>query len=233
MPSALRTGRRLAAVLPLAATAVLALALPASAHVTIDPATTAAGSGDLQLNFRVPCEETTPTTKVEIAFPTDHPIASVLAQPVPGWTAKITNVTLPTPIHTDDGDITQVVSDITWTGGQIQPGQYQAFPVLLGQLPDGVNQIVFKALQTYAGGDVVRWIDLAQPGQPGPDHPAPVLALTAAATTGRSAPVAQAATKSSDGTARTLGIAGLAVGAIGLVAAALAWFQLIRPLGNR
>ena len=47
-------------------------------------------------------------------------------------------------------------------------------------LPDGVAQLAFKAIQTYSNGDIVRWIDLPQAGQPAPEHPAPVLALTPA-----------------------------------------------------
>ena len=147
------------------------------------------------------------------------------------WTAKIVNATLSTPIHTDDGDISQVVSQVTWSGGQIQPGQYGAFTVLFGLLPSGTSQVVFKAVQTYSNGDVVRWIDLTQSGQPTPDHPAPVLTLTkagdttAAATTASNSSSTAAATTSaasSDTAARTLGILGIVLGALGLAAAAFA-----------
>jgi uncharacterized protein YcnI len=222
-------------LVPAVAAAVVALtALPASAHVTISPDTATQGGGDVQLIFRVPNEESNAsTTQLQVAFPTDHPIASVLVQPVPGWTAKIDNVTLSTPIHTDDGDISQVVSQITWSGGTIAPGQYGAFTVLMGQLPSDTSQIAFKAVQTYSNGDVVRWIDLTQPGQPEPDHPAPVLTLTKAAdSTGTAAAASSntaasgsgttAAASASDSTARALGIAGLVVGVLGLAAAAFA-----------
>ena len=59
--------------------------------------------------------------------------------------------------------------------------------VLVGAGPTRPGQVAFKALQTYSNGDVVRWIDVQQPGQPEPDHPAPVLTLTAAAPDGGSA----------------------------------------------
>ncbi len=230
-------------LVPAVAAAVVALAaLPASAHVTISPDTATQGGGDVQLTFRVPNEESNAsTTQVQVAFPTDHPIASVLVQPVAGWTAKIDTTTLPTPIHTDDGDISQVVSQITWSGGTIAPGQYGAFTVLLGQLPSDTSQLAFKAVQTYSNGDVVRWIDLTQPGQPAPDHPAPVLTLTKAAdSTGTAASsntsagsgtsaTANASGPTSDSTARALGIAGLVVGALGLAAAA---FALTRRRGT-
>lgn len=207
---------------------VIALAVPASAHVTVSPDAAAKGGSDLEVTFRVPNEEDkATTTKLEVTFPTDHPIASVLAQPEAGWTAQVENTTLATPIKTDDGSISQVVSKITWTGGQIAPGQYKGFHVIFGKLPDDADQLVFKAVQTYSNGDVVRWIDLTQPGKAMPDHPAPVLTLTKAADGSDAKPakpaVAVTATKSgSDSTARGLGIAGLVVGVLGLLAGAYA-----------
>ena len=222
---------------------VLALAGPASAHVTIGPDTTAKGGSDVELTFRVPNEEAqADTTQLEVDFPTDKPITGVLPEPTPGWTVKVDNVTLATPIKTDDGTVTQVVQRITWSGGQLPPGQYQGFRVMLGSLPDNADSLTFKALQTYSNGDVVRWIDVQQPGQPEPDHPAPVLTLTAAAPDGASpsAPSSQvtatasapssapsssssgatASAKTSDSTARGLGIAGIVIGVLGLAAGA-------------
>lgn len=69
------------------------------------------------------------------------------------------------------------VSEVTWKGGTIQPGQYRDFSVSADPLPSGVGQLVFKAVQTYFNGDVVRWIDLPQAGQPEPEHPAPATRL--------------------------------------------------------
>jgi uncharacterized protein YcnI len=213
--------RRLVAVPAAALATVLVAALPASAHVTITPTTAAAGGSDLQLTFRVPNEESgASTTQVQIAFPTDHPIASVLVQPVPGWTAKVDTVTLATPLHTDDGDISQVVSQVTWSGGQIQPGQYGAFTVLFGLMPT-TSQIAFKAVQTYSNGDVVRWIDLAQAGQPAPAHPAPVLALTkdsAAGSAPAAPPAATATTTAASSNGNGEATAALVLGALGLAA---------------
>ena len=42
-----------------------------------------------------------------------------------------------------------------------------------------MDQIVFKALQTYSDGDIVRWIDEPADGVE-LEHPAPVLKLTKA-----------------------------------------------------
>jgi periplasmic copper chaperone A len=59
---------------------------------------------------------------------------------------------------------------------QVKPGQFREFDVSLGPLPK-TDRIVFKALQTYSDGDIVRWIDVPQDGQAEPEHPAPVLKL--------------------------------------------------------
>jgi periplasmic copper chaperone A len=167
------------------AIAVLGFAGVASAHVTVDP-TQAPQGGEARIAFRVPDEsDTLSTTKLDVFLPTSQPMASVMTQPVPGWTAKLTTTKLSKPITTDDGDqVTEAVSQITWTadsaGNAIKPGQFQEFPIALGPLPKA-DSMTFKVLQTYSDGSVVRWIDLSTPGQPEPAHPAPVLKLAAPA----------------------------------------------------
>jgi uncharacterized protein YcnI len=227
---------RAATVAALAAAGVLTAAGAAFAHVTVHPESYAKGATDGVLTFRVPNEEdTAATTKVQVFLPTDHPVLGVLVTPQDGWTAKVTTTKLKTPVKTDDGTITDAVSEITWTGGRIRHGQYQDFDVAFGQLPDDTDQLTFKTLQTYSDGNVVRWIEEAQKGQGEPDNPAPVLQLTAKGTAeggGSSAAPAGNAEKpsasttkaadSSDSTARGLGIAGLVVGVLGLAAAGFA-----------
>jgi uncharacterized protein YcnI len=216
-----------------AAAAAAALAFPAaaSAHVTVNPNTATQG-GYTKVTFRVPNErDDASTTKVEIALPTDTPIASVSLKPLPGWTAVAENSKLATPIKTDDGEITDAVSKITWTAAAdavIKPHQFQEFDVSLGPLPVA-DQIVFKALQTYSSGEVVRWIDEPAAGAEA-EHPAPVLKLTkkAAASTapsGAAVGPAPAADKDSgsDGTAVGLGVTGLVLGLAGLVVGVLAY----------
>ncbi|MGW1749273.1 YcnI family protein [Streptomyces sp. NPDC002092] len=229
--------RRVGTVSALTAAGLLAAAGIASAHVTVHPESYAKGATDGVLTFRVPNEEdTASTTKVQVFLPTDHPVLGVLVSPPQnGWTAKVTNTKLKTPVKTDDGTITDAVSEITWTGGRIGAGQYQDFNVAFGQLPDDTDQLTFKTLQTYSDGKTVRWIDVAQPGADEPENPAPVLKLTAKGAEEGSASASSAAPKSaagstssaagSDSTARGLGVAGLVVGVLGLAAAA---FALVR-----
>ncbi len=131
------TLRRAGAVTALAAAGVLAAAGIASAHVTVHPDSYAKGATDGVLTFRVPNEEgTASTTKVQVFLPTDHPVLGVLVSPRDGWSAKVTNTKLKTPVKTDDGTISDAVSEVTWTGGKIDPGHYEDFDVAFGQLPE-------------------------------------------------------------------------------------------------
>ncbi|MFB8179647.1 YcnI family protein [Streptomyces sp. NPDC055966] len=220
--------RRAATVVAGAAATVLLAAGAAFAHVTVHPESYAKGATDGVLTFRVPNEEDGAfTTKVQVFLPTDHPVLGVLVHPQDGWTAKVTTTRLKTPVKTDDGTITEAASEITFTGGRIAAGQYEDFDVAFGQLPSDTGQLVFKTLQTYSDGKVVRWIEEPTGGD-GPENPAPVLRLTAGGT-GAATPAKSAATTraadSADSTARGLGIAGLVVGVLGLAAAA---FALVR-----
>jgi periplasmic copper chaperone A len=213
----------------------LAIAATASAHVTVSPTSLPQGS-TAELTFKVPNEESKANTvELQLQIPTAYPIAQVLAKPVPGWTVTEHTVTLAKPLTTDDGTFTSAVDEIDWTGGSIPPGEYQDFQISVDPLPTDTTQLVFKAVQTYSNGDVVRWIDLSTGSDPDPEHPAPVLTLTPAttgaaasstATAAAAAPAAttattttttsaSASTNSSSSTA--LGIAGLVLGAIGAV----------------
>ncbi|WP_433190378.1 YcnI family protein [Actinoallomurus sp. CA-150999] len=194
---------------------VVALALPAAAHVTVNPSTAEPG-GYGAFNVRVPNEEVdADTTQVQLYLPTDHPIASVSVQPTPGWTVQVTKGRLPKPIKTDDAEVTQAVTEITWSGGRIQPGQFQQFWLSMGPLPTDTAKLYFKALQTYTDHSgktsVVRWIDLPSGGAE-PEHPAPSLTL-AKATVPQAAPTVK---KSGDGTGTVLGAAGLVAGLLAL-----------------
>ncbi|WP_330460770.1 YcnI family protein [Streptomyces sp. NBC_00820] len=234
------TLRRAATLTAVTAAGLLAAAGAASAHVTVHPESYAKGATDGVLTFRVPNEEDTASTgKVQVFLPTDHPVLGVLVHPRDGWKAKVTTTKLKTPVKTDDGTITEAVSEITWTGGKIGAGQYEDFDVAFGQLPEDTGQLTFKTLQTYSDGKVVRWIEEPAAGDDEPENPAPLLKLTAgdgdaapaASKNGSdSAPKTAAASGASDSTARGIGIAGLVVGALGLAAAA---FAIVRSRSAR
>ncbi|WP_424888149.1 YcnI family protein [Streptomyces sp. XH2] len=229
--------RRLPVIGAVAAGAVLLLAGPASAHVSVQPGTAEKG-GYSTIAFKVPNEkDNASTVKLEVTLDPKHPLASVMPQPVPGWEVKVEKAKLDKPLQMHGKTIDEAVSKITWTGGKIEPGQFQQFPLSVGQLPSDADELVFKALQTYSDDDVVRWIDPSKPGGGEAEHPAPTLKLVAKGaaagkgddhhddkTSGKSADgkteSASAASDKSDGgsdtTARVLGVAGIVVGAAGI-----------------
>jgi periplasmic copper chaperone A len=208
-------------------------AVPASAHVTVNPSQ--ATQGDFtKLAFRVPNEsDTASTTKLEINVPPQAPIAHMSVKPVSGWTASVETAKLATPVKTHDGEITDAVSKITWTAtsadAAIKTGQFLEFEVSAGPLPE-VDQIIFKALQTYSDGTIVRWIDEPASNGQEPEHPAPVLKLAKApapAAANANTTITNGGTGDS-GDARTgwalgLGIAGLLAGLAGLGFGFLGW----------
>jgi len=188
-----------------AALAALVWAGPACAHVTVS-ASDATQGGTGVLTFRVPTEsDTASTTKLAVQFPTSTPIATVLVQPTPGWTAKAITSKLATPVKTDDGDtVTQAVCEIDWTADSaataIKPGEFQQFVVQAGPLPDAPT-LRFAAIQTYSDGSVVRWIESPAPGSTAePAHPAPVLTLSAAASSSTTGAAASTRSTSSSNT---------------------------------
>ncbi|MCC9707989.1 YcnI family protein [Streptomyces sp. MNU76] len=237
---------RIAAVGALVGSAVFLLSGPAFAHVSVAAEGTAAKGGYATVNFKVPNErDDATTTKVEVNFPTDHPLASAQPEAVPGWKIQVTKAKLDKPLELHGEQIDEAVSKITWTatGDGIAAGFFQKFPVSIGQLPENTDELVFKALQTYSNKEVVRWIEVPQDGQEEPENPAPVLALSAASDDhhgasgasnasdeSKDADDAEAASNkttaapagSSDTTARVLGVVGIVVGAAGVAYGVLA-----------
>ncbi len=157
------------------------VASPAWAHITVHPSTLPAGSSDIELTFRVPNErDNANTVKAQVFFPTNLPLLTVDVLPIPGWSSVVQTQSLAKPVQTDDGPVSQIVTDVTWTatGPGIEPGQYEDFEVAAGSVPNKTGQLVFKALQTYSSGEIVRWIQLVTSQNPNPDTPAPILTLT-------------------------------------------------------
>lgn len=203
----------------------------ASAHVTANVYGTQpqkGGSGSIVL--RVPNEESDAgTVKVEVDFKPEYAISSVRYRPVPGWTAEVTRTALPAPVKNGKNlDVTQVVTKVVWTaqpGGGIARGadEFQEFGITASTLPSTVDSLVLPATQTYDNNKVVRWNEVATPGGQEPEHPAPTVRLVSAPAGGDHAMTMNAqdtsappAGNTSDSTARWLGGAGLAAGALGV-----------------
>ena len=162
------------------AVAVLLTPSAAWAHVTVQPGAVE-GGGFSVVSFRVPTErDDASTTEVRVLLPREQPIGSVRTRPVPGWKVTTEDRTLDEPIDMFGEEVDSVVSEVTWTatGKGIAPGQFEDFDVSLGPLPDS-GEMVFTAIQTYSSGEVVKWNEVAVDESVEPEHPAPVLTITA------------------------------------------------------
>ncbi|KWX00973.1 hypothetical protein LI90_2001 [Carbonactinospora thermoautotrophica] len=198
---------------------VVSCALPAAAHVTVVPQEAEQGSYTT-LTFRVPNErDDARTVKLEIVIPQEQPLTSVRVKPHPGWSYQLEKVKLDQPVEAHGSQVTEVVRKITWTAGAnagIGATEFEEFQISIGRLPTA-ERMVFKALQTYDSGEVVRWIEEAAPGATTePEHPAPVLKLVPKADE-TPEPTAEVAAKDDD-PALILSVAALLLGAGGLAA---------------
>jgi uncharacterized protein YcnI len=215
----------------------------AAAHVTVPPPEATQGSY-AKLTFRVPNERPDASTVgLRVQLPADHPFASVSVKPKSGWTAEKTEANLPTPVTNDDGEtVTTYVSEISWTGGEIKPGEFDEFEVSVGPLPDDATELSFPAIQIYSGGEQVAWIDKPAADGEEAEHPAPTMKLVAStdddshgstATTAANASTSESAasTSSDDDSSNGLAIAALVVGGVAIVLsiAALAMGRGKRP----
>ena len=196
---------------------LLALSAPlaASAHVEVEPSSTAAGSYSL-LTFSVGhgCDGSA-TTGITIDIP--DTISSVTPTVNPGW--DITPLT--------DGQVTYTAQS------PLADGLRTTF-VLSLQIPADAavgDTLAFPVLQSCEIGET-DWAEAVVDGEAEPDHPAPSLTVTeASGEAGHDHGAAAAAADDSAATgsaagddvlARVLGIGGLVVGAVGLVVAVAA-----------
>ncbi|AZI57025.1 DUF1775 domain-containing protein [Nakamurella antarctica] len=209
----------------------------ALAHVSVNPSTVAAG-GYTVLTFRVPNESPTASTvSVEIDLPADTPFASVRAKQTPGWSVELMKEKLPAVVSQGTTNIDEAILKVVFTadkGASISPNQFADFDLSVGPVPT-VPTITFAAVQTYSDGKVVTWNEATPASGDEPDHPAPVLTISGEETGdhhGAAAPGSVSVTAAdtppmmaageNDSTARTLGIVGVILGALGLGGAVLA-----------
>ncbi len=161
------------------AASLVALAAPASAHVSVSSDDASQGGFGVA-TFRVPNEsDTAATTKIEVTLPTDTPFAFVSAQAKPGWAIEATTEELDEPVTNGEYEVTEATTTITWTatGDGIAPGEYDTFGLSGGPFP-AADELMLPTVQTYDDGEVAAW-DQEQTGDTEPEMPAPVLALSA------------------------------------------------------
>jgi uncharacterized protein YcnI len=137
---------------------------PAFAHVEVEADKTQAGAKDVTLTFTGEAESGSAGIKSErVVLPAGIAPGDVTLVKAPaGW------------------KFTTAADGFTLGGKALKVGEDAKFAVRLAQLPTDATTLSFKTLETYGDGDVVRWIDLPQAGQPEPDHPAPTITLKGA-----------------------------------------------------
>jgi uncharacterized protein YcnI len=233
--------RRIA--LPLALACALLSPAAAQAHVSLHPNEVPVGSF-ATLDIRVPNEmENANTIKLAVQFPPGF--LDVSTEYMPGWSADVKTAKLAKPVQTEDGEVTEQVKEIVWTGhggeGKIPPGQFLNFPISTEIPGKEGEELTFKVLQYYDNGEVVRWI-----GPPESEEPAPQIDVTAEggvlqdvagsetappnpSETSSAGTAAATSSSGSDGASKGLGIAALILGALGLLAGGAALVRSRRP----
>jgi periplasmic copper chaperone A len=225
---------------------VMLLVLPAAAqaHISLHPNTIPAGAF-ATLDVRVPGEqEGAYVTEVDTLFP--QGFTGVDYENVPGWSTRVIEVKLGTPIKEDGETIDTEVSQIvwTWTGplGKVNNGQFINFPLSVAIPADTAGRALeFRTVQTYSNGAVIHWIDPSLTAE----HPAPRINVTGEggaieevagdeagptagetpvgqSAAGQSMPIGATVAQPSAGASKGLAIAALILGALGLVAVLLA-----------
>ncbi len=205
--------------------AILALAAPAGAgaHIRVQPEEAAAGTYTV-LRVNVPNESADlATTRVEVRFP--QGFAYAIYQPVAGWSVDV-RMTKAAKSAITGQTVPAHVGRVIWTaqdrGAEIQPEQFEDFPIAV-QIPGSAGDtLTFKALQTYEGGEVVRWV-----GSPSSQAPAPQVLVTAAEGQGAAASEGTPA-EDSGGDDNGLAIAALIVAILALAAAGAALAGVMR-----
>ncbi|MBI0297542.1 DUF1775 domain-containing protein [Streptomyces sp. PRKS01-29] len=163
MPSRPRP-RRIGALAVAASALVLATAAPALAHTEVSASDSRALAKDVTPTFESEAEEEAAGfTEIRTVLPRGINLGDVgLKQSPEGWKLK----------PTADGH--------TVGGPALGPGENAERSVVVRQLPDATS-LTFRTVDTYQGGKASRWMEVARDGEPGPESPAPLLKLKAAA----------------------------------------------------
>jgi uncharacterized protein YcnI len=223
-------------ILASALVAVLAIASPAGAHVSVSPADQAAGEYTV-LTFGVGhgCEEAG-TTKVEIQIP--EPIVNVTPTVNLDWDVAVTEEPLATPIESEDGDITVRDAVVTYTKkGEALPHDLRDSFELSLQIPEGTegDTLNFPTVQTCTEGENA-WVEIPEAGEDAHslESPAPFVTVAAATTHGDEPAddeetAAATSTDDDSSSSDTLAIIALIVGALGLGVGGFALAKARKP----
>lgn len=116
----------------------------AFAHVTVKPSEVKSATYQV-FTVNVPNEKDIPTVAVRLVIPEN--VANITPTMKNGWEiATKTNQV---------GDV-EMVTEITWSGGEITDGLRDEF-TFSAKTPDDGGELKWKAYQTYSDGTVVAW----------------------------------------------------------------------------
>lgn len=159
--------------LPLAALLCVATALPAAAHVTIDPPQ-AAPHAYVRAALRVPhgCGDAA-TTRITVRLP--EGLTGTRPMPKAGWTLVLTPRE-GAPAPTAHGAVRDLGA-ITWEGGRLPNEHYEEF-VLRFRVPNTPDTTLWFAVrQECEGGAVVDWAEISAEGRRLSDYPHPAASM--------------------------------------------------------
>lgn len=175
----------------------------AYAHVVVSPEEVPAGDYQ-KLTVSVPTEREVPTTDVRVEVSDGFEVLGV--RPEPGWTYDF---------EEDAG----IITAITWSGGEIEPREFQEFTIQT-RTPDEGGEFAWNAFQTYENGEVVEWT-----GPEGSEEEASVVTVAGGAeASGDGAPKQEeSSTEASSGAFTPVAAySGLGVGVLALIVALVA-----------
>lgn len=209
-----------AAALALGAPALVLMgAGSASAHVSVTPSSTAAGSYSV-LTFSVGhgCV-TSPTTRLTVRMPKS--IVSVTPTVNPNWKVETKVEQLDPPIKDGHGgEYSERVSEVVYTARTPLPDGLRDTISLQMPLPAQAGEkVVFPVIQTCEKGETA-WTQTYDEGQDEPESPAPFIVTTAAEGDDGHGAAAHDDSGSQEAGAGSdaLGWTGVGLGALGLVA---------------
>lgn len=135
------------------------------AHVGVEPKVAAAG-GYAKLTFRIPhgCDGSA-TTKITVMIPENS--LSVKPQVHAGWKITTKKVKPAKPITSHGKEITETISEVTWSGGVLPDEHMDEFGLSLKLPETKENKLAFPVIQTCKKGEI-KWTEATDSATPAP-----------------------------------------------------------------
>ena len=127
------------------------------AHVSMSSSAAEPGAFT-KLTFRIPhgCDGS-PTTKITVQLP--EGTTSVKPQVHYGWKIKTKKIKLEKPIAQENHEITETISEVTWTGGPLEDQYMDEFGISLRLPETSAKFLSFPVIQECKKG-TLKWIEV-------------------------------------------------------------------------